>query len=166
MPGALRTGVAADSWAFLEAGLPLLAQVCRRAAVLGQRLLLAAIQILAARGFLALSSEWERRHLQLRTAASPWLAGGNKHTLALRSKRYFVWNSSGDGSLREPRRRRLESNPGGPRVSDSNPGGTGKLWEAIEPWEALGGNWEARAQFKTAYRVPLRRRPPTRWRGT
>ena len=36
-------------------------------------------------------------------------------------------------------------------MSDSNPGGTGKLWEAIELWEALGGTWKARAQFKTAY---------------
>ena len=80
MPGArdaLRSGVAADSWAFMEAGLPLLAQVLRRDAVLGKRLLLAAIQILAAGGILG---------VVLRVGAAPSATENRRFAMAGRWK--------------------------------------------------------------------------------
>ena len=78
MPGALRSGVAADSWAFWEAGLPLLVQVLRRDAALGERLLLlAAMQISAAGGILG---------VVLRVGAAPSATENRRFAMASRWK--------------------------------------------------------------------------------
>ena len=75
-------------------------------------------------GFLARRSGWERRHLQLRIAASPWLAKTRNRTQVLRLKCYVARSSSNTCGSRRPERSLgcLRNR----RKQDSNPGGT--LW--------------------------------------
>ena len=87
---ALAGDAASDSWAFPEAGRPLLEYVFCRDALFAKRLLLVAMQVPAAGGIRGATFRVGAVPSAIETAVSAWLARAGNRTQALRFKCYFA----------------------------------------------------------------------------